>query len=100
MTLPALVLVHGGAHAADCWDPTVDEVHRRAPDLPVLAVDLPGRAGKPGELAALSIGECRAPRCSTPSADRWAGTRGARPWLARFRSKCPASLRDWRSATV
>jgi pimeloyl-ACP methyl ester carboxylesterase len=58
MTLPALVLVHGGAHAADCWDPTVDEVHRRAPDLPVLAVDLPGRAGKPGELAALSIGEC------------------------------------------
>ena len=58
MTLPALVLVHGGAHAADCWDPTVDELHRRAPDLPVLAVDLPGRAGKPGELAALSIGEC------------------------------------------
>jgi len=37
MTLPVLVLVHGGAHAADCWDPTVDEVHRRAPDLPVLA---------------------------------------------------------------
>jgi hypothetical protein len=20
MTLPALVLVHGGGHAADCWD--------------------------------------------------------------------------------
>lgn len=58
MTLPALVLVHGGAHAADCWDLTVDEVHRRAPDLPVLAADLPGRAGKPGELAALSIGDC------------------------------------------
>ena len=58
MTLPALVLVHGGAHAADCWDLTVDEIHRQAPELSVLAVDLPGRAGKPGELAALSIGDC------------------------------------------
>jgi pimeloyl-ACP methyl ester carboxylesterase len=58
MALPALVLVHGGAHAADCWDLTVDELHRQAPELSVLAVDLPGRAGKPGELAALSIGDC------------------------------------------
>src|SRR5258705_4308621 len=58
MTSPALVLVHGGAHAADCWDLTVDELHRQAPELSVLAVDLPGRAGKPGELAALSIGDC------------------------------------------
>jgi pimeloyl-ACP methyl ester carboxylesterase len=58
MTLPGLVLVHGGAHAADCWDLTVDELRRQAPDLPVLAIDLPGRAGKPGELAALSIGDC------------------------------------------
>jgi hypothetical protein len=23
MALPALVLVHGGAHAADCWDLTI-----------------------------------------------------------------------------
>jgi pimeloyl-ACP methyl ester carboxylesterase len=58
MALPALVLVHGGAHAADCWDLTVDELQRQAPELAVLAVDLPGRAGKPGDLAALSIGEC------------------------------------------
>jgi pimeloyl-ACP methyl ester carboxylesterase len=58
MALPALVLVHGGAHAADCWDLTVEELHRQAPELAVLAVDLPGRAGKPGDLAALSIGEC------------------------------------------
>jgi pimeloyl-ACP methyl ester carboxylesterase len=58
MALPALVLVHGGAHAADCWDLTVDELHRQAPELAVLAVDMPGRAGKPGDLAALSIGEC------------------------------------------
>ena len=50
MTLPTLVLVHGGQHAADCWDLTVSEIHRRAPDLAVLALDLPGRRGKPGDL--------------------------------------------------
>ena len=33
MALPALVLVHGGAHAGDCWDLTVDEIHHLAPDL-------------------------------------------------------------------
>jgi pimeloyl-ACP methyl ester carboxylesterase len=58
MALPALVLVHGGAHGADCWDLTVDEIHRLASELRVLAVDLPGRRGKPRDLAALSIGDC------------------------------------------
>jgi pimeloyl-ACP methyl ester carboxylesterase len=58
LKLPALVLVHGGAHAADCWDLTVDEIHRLAPDLNVLAVDLPGRRDKSGDLATLSIGDC------------------------------------------
>jgi pimeloyl-ACP methyl ester carboxylesterase len=56
--MPALVLVHGGAHAGDCWDLTVDEIHRQAPDLDVLAVDLPGRRGKPGDLRTLTVGEC------------------------------------------
>ncbi|WP_255605820.1 hypothetical protein [Mycolicibacterium xanthum] len=32
MALPALVLVHGGGHAADCWDLTIDEVARLAPE--------------------------------------------------------------------
>ena len=50
MALPALVLVHGGRHAGDCWDLTVDEIHRLAPELTVLAVDLPGRRDKPGDL--------------------------------------------------
>jgi pimeloyl-ACP methyl ester carboxylesterase len=58
MTVPALVLVHGGAHAADCWDLTVDEIHRLAPDLNVLAVDLPGRRGKRGDLSAVTIKDC------------------------------------------
>ena len=57
MALPALVLVHGGQHAGDCWDPTVDEIHRQAPELAVLAVDLPGRRGTPGDLTTATIGD-------------------------------------------
>lgn len=57
MTPPAFVLVHGGAHAGDCWDLTVDEIHRLEPTLAVLAVDLPGRRGKPGDLRKLTIAD-------------------------------------------
>jgi pimeloyl-ACP methyl ester carboxylesterase len=57
MALPALVLVHGGAHAADCWDLTIDEIRRLAPDLTVLAVDLPGRRDKPGDLWTLTTAD-------------------------------------------
>jgi pimeloyl-ACP methyl ester carboxylesterase len=53
MALPGLVLVHGGAHAADCWELTVAELTRRATELPVLAVDLPGRGGRPADLTTL-----------------------------------------------
>jgi pimeloyl-ACP methyl ester carboxylesterase len=58
MALPALVLVHGGAHAADSWDLTVEEIRRLAPELTVLAVDPPGRQGKPGGLSAVTIKDC------------------------------------------
>src|ERR1700760_3426094 len=57
MALPALVLVHGAAHAGDCWDLTIDEIRRMAPDLTVLAVDLPGRRSKPGDLWTLTIAD-------------------------------------------
>lgn len=57
MSLPDLVLVHGGAHAADCWDLAVAELNRRAPELRVLAVDLPGRRGKPGDLGTATTAE-------------------------------------------
>lgn len=57
MALAGLVLVHGGAHAADCWDLVVAELTRGAPELRVLAVDLPGRAGKPGELSTITISD-------------------------------------------
>lgn len=55
MPLPDLVLVHGGQHAGDCWDLTVAELHRLEPALRVLAVDLPGRSSKPGDLTTATI---------------------------------------------
>lgn len=55
--MPALVLVHGGAHAGDCWDLAVDEIRRLEPDLKVLAVDLPGRRGKAGDLRTVTIAD-------------------------------------------
>jgi pimeloyl-ACP methyl ester carboxylesterase len=57
MALPDLVLVHGGEHAGDCWDLVVAELHRQAPELRTLAVDLPGRGRTPGDLATATIGE-------------------------------------------
>jgi len=50
MTLPALVLVHGGGMTVDSWELTVEEIHRLAPELTVLTLDMPGRRGKPGDL--------------------------------------------------
>jgi pimeloyl-ACP methyl ester carboxylesterase len=57
MVLPDLVLVHGGAHAGDCWELTVAELARQAPELRVLAVDLPGRGGRPADLSSVTIAD-------------------------------------------
>jgi len=57
MALPDLVLVHGGAHAADCWELTIAELAVVAPQLRTFAVDLPGRAGKPADLATVKIAD-------------------------------------------
>jgi pimeloyl-ACP methyl ester carboxylesterase len=57
MDLPDLVLVHGGAHAADCWDWTVAELAWRAPELRVLPVDLPGRGRNPADLATVTLAD-------------------------------------------
>lgn len=116
MPLPALVLVHGGAHAADCWDLTVEQLRRQAPDLPVLAVDLPGRAGKPADLASVSIGDCvesvvadiegaglsDVVICghSMAGVTISAGMPDVPPQPGRFQSQCRASQHDWRSATA
>lgn len=57
MAWPDLVLVHGGAHAADCWDLTVAELARQAPELRVLPVDLLGRGSKPADLATVTVAD-------------------------------------------
>jgi pimeloyl-ACP methyl ester carboxylesterase len=57
MTLPALVLVHGGEHSANCWDLTVAELGRQLPELRVLAVDLPGHGEELGELASATVAD-------------------------------------------
>lgn len=44
------VLVHGGGATARFWDRLVPHL-----DRPALAVDLPGRAGKPADLATLTV---------------------------------------------
>ena len=56
--MSAIVLVHGACHDAGCWAPTVGAITRRAPDVPVLAVDLPGRGSSPVPLAGLTVGRC------------------------------------------
>jgi pimeloyl-ACP methyl ester carboxylesterase len=57
MTLPDLVLVHGGAHAADSWDLTIAEIACQEPELRVLAVDLPGRGCHPADLEAITLAD-------------------------------------------
>lgn len=57
MTLPGLVLIHGGAHAADCWDLTIAELACQEPKLRVLAVDLPGRGHHPADLAKITVAD-------------------------------------------
>jgi pimeloyl-ACP methyl ester carboxylesterase len=58
LSSPALVLVHGGEHSADCWDLTVDELRHLAPELPVLAIDMPGHGATPGDLTTVTIADC------------------------------------------
>ena len=58
MSEPGVVLVHGGHHDARCWDPTVEELARRAPGLRAVAVDLPGRGRRPGDLMSYSVEGC------------------------------------------
>jgi pimeloyl-ACP methyl ester carboxylesterase len=50
--LPTAVLVHGAGHTAAVWDAT-----RSAMVHPSLAVDLPGRASRPGDITSVTVAE-------------------------------------------
>lgn len=49
----AFVLIHGGASSSAFWDLLVEHL-----DRPALAVDLPGRAGKPADPMTLTVDAC------------------------------------------
>jgi pimeloyl-ACP methyl ester carboxylesterase len=49
----AFVLVHGGGHGAWCWDAVVPLLA-----APAVAVDLPGRGTRPGDLSSVTIEDC------------------------------------------
>ena len=84
--------------------------------LSVLTVDLPGRAGKPADLASVSIGDCvesvvadiegaglsDVVICghSMAGVTISAGMPDVPPQPGRFQSQCRASQHDWRSATA
>lgn len=42
----AIVLLHGFDHDSRCWNLVIDELAKMAPEVPVYAVDLPGRGEK------------------------------------------------------
>ena len=48
----SFVLIHGGGATGRFWDRLLPRL-----DRPALAVDLPGRAGKPADFATLTVGE-------------------------------------------
>ncbi|MBV9953493.1 MAG: alpha/beta hydrolase [Acidimicrobiia bacterium] len=50
MAAASIVLVHGGGATARFWDRLIPRL-----DRPALAVDLPGRGTKPGDLATLTV---------------------------------------------
>jgi pimeloyl-ACP methyl ester carboxylesterase len=53
-----IVLVHGACSDSRCWAPTVAALAARAPDVPVLAVDLPGRGRSRVPLAGVTLRAC------------------------------------------
>jgi pimeloyl-ACP methyl ester carboxylesterase len=48
-----IVLVHGGLHTAACWLPLLPHLDQTA-----VAVDLPGRGGRPADLATVTLDDC------------------------------------------
>jgi pimeloyl-ACP methyl ester carboxylesterase len=55
---PTIVFIHGGQHTGACWQPTIEAIAKADSSVATLAVDLPGRANEPGDLATLTIEQC------------------------------------------
>lgn len=71
--MTTVVMVHGGQHTHHCWTPTIDALHTLGASsgqpLRTLAVNLPGRATEPGNLATLTIAQCVDSVCRQIAAD-------------------------------
>ena len=55
MSAPTIVLVHGAGHTSDDWCRAQDHLRHAS-----LAVDLPGRKDRPGDLTSVTIEEAAA----------------------------------------
>jgi pimeloyl-ACP methyl ester carboxylesterase len=53
MAPDGIILVHGGLHTAACWGPVLPLL-----DLPVRAVDLPGRGSRPADVSLVGLDDC------------------------------------------
>ncbi|MGE2688901.1 alpha/beta fold hydrolase [Mycolicibacterium pulveris] len=53
VSVGGIVLVHGGMCTSTCWDLVKPHL-----TMPAVAVDLPGRAGRPADLAAVTLDDC------------------------------------------
>ena len=58
MTEATYVFIHGGQHTGACWDLTISALKASNAQAKALAVNLPGRAGEPGDLITLTIQQC------------------------------------------
>ncbi|HEY6532848.1 MAG TPA: alpha/beta hydrolase [Acidimicrobiales bacterium] len=61
-----IVLVHGGAFAASCWDLVLPHLQ-----TPTVAVDLPGRGSRPADLSTLTLDDFAAAVASDIDATGW-----------------------------
>jgi hypothetical protein len=52
-----LWFLNKGELAADSWELTIEEIHRLAPELTLLALDMPGPRNKPGDLWEMTIAD-------------------------------------------
>jgi pimeloyl-ACP methyl ester carboxylesterase len=53
MSTDGILLVHGGFHSAECWDPVLPHLSK-----PTVAVDLPGRRARPADLTTVTLQDC------------------------------------------
>jgi pimeloyl-ACP methyl ester carboxylesterase len=53
VSVEGVVLVHGANHSAACWNALLAHLL-----MPAVTVDLPGRGGRPADLAAVTLDDC------------------------------------------